>query len=199
MGDTLGRFLTVDFERALQSLYTYARICVEVDISKGLLDQFIIKVGDFVWTQILDYENTAFCCRHCHQAGHLQNSFPTLADKKTKGNHTKSNSKKWTPCTPPPAADSTSSSSNDDGSDAESDLAPQTKNLSTDAPEHPPDTTITQKRSHDSTSSDSDKEAPLLENSNLQIVPAHTHQDGWVKVNKKKGKKLRVENSTNSG
>ena len=85
MGDTLGRFLDVDYDRPLHGLYTYARMCVEVDISKGLPEQIILKVGDLVWTQHLDYENTAFRCRRCMHTGHLQYTYP-LARKYPKGN-----------------------------------------------------------------------------------------------------------------
>lgn len=188
-----------DSWREHQGLYTYARICVELDLSKGLPDQIILKINDFVWTQNLDYENTAFRCRHCHLTGHLQNSCPLLPAKSKKGNFAKTKPKRWTPCSPPPAVSSDSSSSEDEESDAELNQAPQTMDLSTDTPAHTTVTAISQKCVHETSSSESDKEIPLLENSSLQVVLAHTPQDGWIKVNKKKGKKHRVENSAPVG
>ena len=84
IGNSLGRYVAIDPLREYQGLYTYGRVCAEVDISKGLPDQINLKIGDFVWTQILDYENTAFRCCHCHQIGHLQNSCDKfLAQKKS--------------------------------------------------------------------------------------------------------------------
>ena len=58
---------------------------------------------------------------------------------------------------------------------------------------------ISQKRSHEPSSSDSDKEsAPLAQNS-LQVVPIQPDQNGWVKVSKKKGKKCRFGDSAHAG
>ena len=82
IGDTLGRFLAIDNSRRDNGLYTYSRICAEIDISKGLPDQINLKIGDFHWTQTLDYENTTFRCRHCHQTGHLQKDCTQILDKK---------------------------------------------------------------------------------------------------------------------
>lgn len=59
IGDTLGRYLATDTSRREKGLYTYGRLCVEIDISKGLPDQINLKIGDFHWTQTLDYESTA--------------------------------------------------------------------------------------------------------------------------------------------
>lgn len=101
IADTLGRYLVVDSSRKENGLYTYSRICAEIDISKGLPDQINLKYGDFHWTQTLDYENTAFRCRHCHQTGHLQSSCTQYLDKK-KNLKRKPKSKRWNPCVPPP-------------------------------------------------------------------------------------------------
>lgn len=63
---------------------------------------------------------------------------------------------------------------------------------------HTQDIAIAQKRSHE-TSSESEKEFPMTENSSLQVVLAHPPHDGWTKVNKKKGKKQCVVVSTPMG
>ncbi|KAH9319593.1 hypothetical protein KI387_021362, partial [Taxus chinensis] len=59
----------------------YARICAEIDLSKGLLDKIILKLGNKQHSQPLDYENTTFRCHHCKTPGHLQASCP-LGKKK---------------------------------------------------------------------------------------------------------------------
>ena len=148
---------------------------------------------------MLDYENTAFRCRHFPLTGHLQNSCPSLTVKTKKANIAKAKPKHWAPCSSPPAVSSNSSSSDDEGSDVELDQATQTMDPSIDTPAHTTVTEITQKRVHETSYSESDKEIPMLENPSLQVVLAHTPQDGWIKVNKKKGKKHRVETSTHVG
>lgn len=46
---------------------------------------------------------------------------------------------------------------------------------------------FSQKRSHVSSPSDSDKESPPLAQNSLQVVPIQLDQNGWVKVSKNKG------------
>ena len=95
--------------------------------------------------------------------------------------------------------DSDSSSSEDEASNADLDQAPQAGVLSNDGSAQPSDLAIAQKRVHLTSSSDSENEGPPSENPSLQVVVAHFPLDGWVKVKKRKGKKLRVETSTHSG
>lgn len=57
-----------------KGIFTFARICVEMDLSKGLPDGILLSHKDLKWTQALDFENTTFRCRVFHQTGHLQNS-----------------------------------------------------------------------------------------------------------------------------
>lgn len=204
IGDTLGSFLSGDFGRESKGLYSYARICAELDLSKGLPEQINLKINDFVWTQTLDYENTAFRCRHCHQSGHLQNSCPSRPAKKNKANASKPKSKRWTPFSPPPVVDSGSSSSEDEDSDEDLEQAPHSVAPSADGLAPPSDSAIAQKRVHLSSSSDSEKEGfpkegSPVEDPNLQVVIAHPPQNGWVVVKHRKGKKPRVEASTLTG
>jgi len=188
IGNALGCFLMGDYERERQGLFTYARICVELDLSKGFPEQINLKINDTVWTQFLDYENTAFRCRHCHLTGHLQNSCPSQTARSKKGSFAKTKPKRWAPCPPPPARSSSSPSSEKGERDSEPDQAPQPMDQNMDTMGLTHDTAISQKRAHE-TSSESDKEVPMIENSSLQIVLAHPPHDGWTKVNKKKGKK----------
>lgn len=199
IGNTLGCFLMGDYAREQQGLYTYARVCAELDLSKGLPEFINLKINDSVWTQILDYENTAFRCRHCHLTGHLQNSCPSLAAKMKKGFFAKTKPKRWAPCSPPPAGSSCSPSSEDEESDPETDQAPQPMDLPSDTKGPSLVATISQKRVHETSSSDSEKECPKIENSSLQVVLAHSSEVGWTKVNKKKGKKLCVTASAPVG
>jgi len=65
IGNALGIFLKVDNERLLKDIYTFARICVEVDPSQGLPDHIILIHNGKQWAQPLDYDNTAFHCLIC--------------------------------------------------------------------------------------------------------------------------------------
>jgi hypothetical protein len=76
IGNKMGKHLKIDLERARTGLTTYACICVQMDISKGLLDKLILKWNSHKWIQILDYENTTFRCKICQKTGHLHGSFP---------------------------------------------------------------------------------------------------------------------------
>lgn len=67
IGNSLGKFLKVDEDRYSRGIYTFARICVEVDLSQGLPDQISLNYNNTEWLQPLHYENTAFRCRSCRQ------------------------------------------------------------------------------------------------------------------------------------
>ena len=49
IGNLLGTFVKCDSERKEQGLFTYARICVEIDLSKGLPDKIQLKYETFKW------------------------------------------------------------------------------------------------------------------------------------------------------
>jgi len=112
IGNLLGSFIKSDKERQDKGLFTYARICVEIDLSKGLPDRIHLKHESFIWLQRLDYENTAFRCRFCHLTGHLQDTCPLAKKfpKKKKGPRT--NRKNW-------QADFGPTSDEEEGSEAE--------------------------------------------------------------------------------
>jgi hypothetical protein len=71
IGNTLGVFVKIDVERVVAGLCTYARIYVEIDIGKGLLDIMILKHESFIWTQVFGYENATFQCQIFQQIVHL--------------------------------------------------------------------------------------------------------------------------------
>ena len=87
IGNILGRFIKSDSDRKEHGLFTYARICVEIDLSKGLPDRLQLKHESFNWIQRLDYENTTFRFSFCHLMGHLQDTcpLPKKSTKKKKG------------------------------------------------------------------------------------------------------------------
>ena len=55
---------------------TFARICVEIDLSRPLPDAIEMCVGSYSWVQQLDYETLPFRCRLCQEYGHLQRRCP---------------------------------------------------------------------------------------------------------------------------
>eukprot|EP00253_Pinus_taeda_P028504 PITA_28504 len=143
IGNTLGHYLDIDTSRKVIGLYTYSRQCAEIDISKGLPDQINLKFGDFHWTQPLDYKNTAFRFRHCHQTGHLQKEEEYEADVQN-NEETKA--------------------------DMQNDEIPMdAPSIDLVVPSHPQ---ISHKRSRLSSSSDSDKDIPPLVQNSLQLVMA---------------------------
>lgn len=60
IGNSLGRFLKMDRERMDKCIFTFAHMCMEIDLSKGLLDHIHLSHQDFKWTQWLDFENATF-------------------------------------------------------------------------------------------------------------------------------------------
>lgn len=93
----------MDTKRLEERIYTFARICVEVDLSRGLPDQIQLKHRQRCWTQFSDYENTAFRCRTCQQIGHLQNTCPTTKKDIRRKKKIGKQGKRWK--FPPPLSD----------------------------------------------------------------------------------------------
>jgi len=60
IGNSIGKYIKTDLERIDERLFTFARICVEVDLSKGLPDNIRLIYKQQNWLQVLDYKNTAF-------------------------------------------------------------------------------------------------------------------------------------------
>lgn len=74
MVNLIGWHIKTDNDRMAKGIISFVLICVEVDLSKGLPDKILLKLRGRVYSQPVDYENTAFCCRTCQQPGHLQNN-----------------------------------------------------------------------------------------------------------------------------
>lgn len=95
IGDKLGTFVKAS-EATLQKRYTsYARICVELDVSRALHEGVWLEYRDEEYFQALDYEQIPFRCRKCHEHGHLIRDCPLnrkeAEEDKTQNNKDKNN------------------------------------------------------------------------------------------------------------
>ena len=93
IGNTLGKLVAIDGDCLLKGMITYARMCVEVDLSAGLPEKITLKWNSKPWVEQLDYENTTFRCKSCLQTGHLQSTCPMARPSKTR--RPKSRTKRW--------------------------------------------------------------------------------------------------------
>lgn len=76
IGNKLGRFFKASEATRRGKYTTFARICVEMDLSGALLDEVILEFFDEEWVQTVDYEHIPFRCRRCHEQGHIFRDFP---------------------------------------------------------------------------------------------------------------------------
>jgi hypothetical protein len=71
MGNAIEDFILVDSACSRVYRMMYARILVEMNISKGLPEMIMLNSLHGPWNQLLDYEGIPFRCRICHKTGHL--------------------------------------------------------------------------------------------------------------------------------
>ncbi|XP_059067593.1 uncharacterized protein LOC131858381 [Cryptomeria japonica] len=71
VGETLSDFLMVDAESSDILHSTFVRILVEMDVSKGLSAEIMLKSSKGCWVQSLDYEGILFQCRRCFKTCHV--------------------------------------------------------------------------------------------------------------------------------
>eukprot|EP00253_Pinus_taeda_P034473 PITA_34473 len=96
IGNSLGTFIKA-FEETKTHRYTsYARICVQMHLTKALTDSVSLFHDDFEWIQTLDYEHIPFRCRKCHEHGHLFRDFPLNPQPKPPVNDLRTNSEGFT-------------------------------------------------------------------------------------------------------
>ena len=74
--NALGAFVKVTNQTKKMRYVSYDRICVYVDISKDLSESIKLSWKDEEWIQAIDYEHIPFCCRKCHEHGHLFQECP---------------------------------------------------------------------------------------------------------------------------
>lgn len=76
IGKKLGNFVKASEATRRGKHTSFARICVEMDLSRALRDEVILEMYDEEWVQIVDYEPISFRCRKFHEHGHLFRDFP---------------------------------------------------------------------------------------------------------------------------
>eukprot|EP00253_Pinus_taeda_P003030 PITA_03030 len=178
MGNAIGKYLKQDMERITRDIHTFARICVEVDLSQGLPDSIILIHNNIQWNQPLDYENTAFRCHGCQKTAKDEDATippPNPDDVPIEEEATE---------TIPKVNNQTHKTPETEKSIAQE--------LMDSLPEKIPDTTDTSrtKRQHSPDHSDSDKENPRpVEGTSLILYSSSPTQGEWRKVEKTKGRK----------
>jgi hypothetical protein len=79
IGNKLGHYL--DRAEPKGNLYSCARICVEVDLEKGLPEALQINLDQWSHHQVLDYEQIPFKCMVCHAHGHFAKNCPKIQEE----------------------------------------------------------------------------------------------------------------------
>ena len=62
-------------------MFACARICVEVDLEKGLPKSIILSIDGWNHLQTMDYEQIPFKCKYFHEYGHFAKSCPKKPKK----------------------------------------------------------------------------------------------------------------------
>lgn len=76
IGDKLGIFIKASEATLLRRYTSYAKICVEMDVSGALHEGLWLDYRDEDYFQAIDYEKIRFRCRKCHEHGHLIRECP---------------------------------------------------------------------------------------------------------------------------
>jgi hypothetical protein len=79
IGNKLGRFLDRAEPRGDQ--FTCVRICIEVNLEKGLPDAIKLSLGEWSHIQELDYDHIPFKCLWCHAYGHFAKICPKTSEE----------------------------------------------------------------------------------------------------------------------
>lgn len=82
IGNKLGNFIKVAEETKTRRYTSYAKICVQMHLTKALVDSVSLYHDDFEWNQPLDYEHIPFRCQKCHEHGHLFRDCPMNSQNK---------------------------------------------------------------------------------------------------------------------
>jgi hypothetical protein len=79
IGNALGRF--IDRAEPQDGLQSCARICIEVDLEKGLPEAIQLILDGWTYIQTVDYEQLPFKCKYCHEYGHFAKSCPKASQE----------------------------------------------------------------------------------------------------------------------
>lgn len=106
IGNVVGKY--IDRNEPKDNMQACARICVEVDLGRGLPEAIKLKVDDWSHVQQLDYEHIPFKCKVCHEYGHFANRCTKLvnAESDEQEGHWETVKKKKSPPPPKPTLES---------------------------------------------------------------------------------------------
>jgi len=68
--DTLGKY--IDKAEPTENMFSYSRICVEVDLEKGILEEVMISLDNWKHLQQLDYKHLPCKCKSFHEYGNFK-------------------------------------------------------------------------------------------------------------------------------
>jgi Pyruvate/2-oxoacid:ferredoxin oxidoreductase delta subunit len=57
-------------------MFSYVRLCVKVDLEKGLLEAIQLTMDNWKNIQPVNYEQLPFKCKQCHEYGHFTKYCP---------------------------------------------------------------------------------------------------------------------------
>lgn len=80
IGNRLGKYID---HVTPKEQYSFARVCVEVDLEAGLPEAVKLTIKGWQHYQQVDYEQLPFKCRHCHEHGHFQRNCPKIQEPET--------------------------------------------------------------------------------------------------------------------
>jgi hypothetical protein len=69
IGNSIGRY--IDCAKPKENIFSCARICVKVDLEKGILEAMVISLDNWQHVQQLDYKQLPFKCKIYHEYGHF--------------------------------------------------------------------------------------------------------------------------------
>ena len=71
----------VDKSEPKAPMFSCARICVEVDLEKGLPEAINLSIDGWNHLQTVDYEQIPFKCKYWHEYGHFEKSCSKKLEK----------------------------------------------------------------------------------------------------------------------
>jgi len=84
IGNTVRKY--IDICEPKDNMHACARICVELDLGRGLPEAIKIKVDQWTHIQQLEYKQISFKCKVCHEYGHFSNRCSKLKENEMNEN-----------------------------------------------------------------------------------------------------------------